>query len=287
MESKYKKIVHMDTVIIRALAFLATGFALAIVFGIIGYVFARGLPAVNWKFLTSEKSYLDEVYGIKPQIINTLYITLLSLLIVLPVGVGGAVYLSEYSKQGRVLHAIRFIIEILSGIPSIVYGLFGTLFFVTFFQMGTSLLAGAFTLAIIVLPIVVRTTEESLKAVDPTYREAALSMGVDRLYTIRTVLLPCAMPGIISAVILSVGRMVGESAALICTSGIDYHMPDNLLTHYKNSGATLSIEIYQCCTESREWMAEETPFAIAAVLMLVVLALNFLTYAVGKKVKKG
>jgi phosphate transport system permease protein len=283
----YKKTVHMDVVVIRTLAFLATGIALVILFGIIGYVFSKGLPAVNWSFLTSAPSFLEQTTGIAPMILNTVYITILSLLIILPVGIGGAIYLSEYSKQGKLLSIIRFTTEIMSGIPSIVYGLFGALFFVLFFNMGYSILAGAFTLALIVLPIIVRTTEESLKAVDPTYREAALSMGVNKLYTIRTILLPCAMPGIIAAVILSVGRMVGESAALLQTSGIAYEMTSDILTHYRNPGATLSVQIYQCFTEPPPGMTEETSFAIAAILMLVVLTLNFLTNLVGKKMKKG
>jgi len=284
---KYKKTVHMDTVVIRTLAFLAAGIALIILFGIIGYVFSRGLPAINWTFLSTEPSILEQTYGIAPMILNTVYITALSLLIILPVGIGGAIYLSEYSKQGKFLSVIRFTTEIMSGIPSIVYGLFGALFFVQFFNMGYSILAGAFTLALIVLPIIVRTTEESLKAVDLTYREAALSMGVNRLYTIRTILLPCAMPGIIAAVILSMGRMVGESAALLQTSGIDYQMTSDILTHYRNPGATLSVQIYQNFTEPPPGMTDDAAFGIAAILMLVVLTFNFLTYLVGKKMKKG
>ncbi|MCL2083414.1 MAG: phosphate ABC transporter permease PstA [Oscillospiraceae bacterium] len=286
-DSPYKRTVHMDTVIIRTLACLAAGIALLILFGIIGYIFFQGLPAINWAFLSTEPSFLDQTYGIAPMIINTVYITVLALLIILPIGIGGAIYLSEYSKQGKILSLIRFTIEILSGIPSIVYGLFGALFFVLFFNMGYSILAGAFTLALIVLPIVVRTTEESLKSVDPTYREAALSMGVNKLYTIRTILLPCAMPGIIAAIILSVGRMVGESAALLCTSGTAYQLPGDIATHYKNSGATLAVQIYQCFTERPPGMTDATPFAIAAILMLVVLLLNFLTYIVGKGIKRG
>ncbi|MCL2487153.1 MAG: phosphate ABC transporter permease PstA [Oscillospiraceae bacterium] len=282
----YKKRAHKDTIIIRTLCFFATGVALAILFGIIAFIFAKGIPAINWKFLSTATSYEEQNFGILPNILNTVYITVLSLLIVLPIGIGSAIYLSEYGKQGRLLSVIRYTIEILSGIPSIVYGLFGALCFVTYLRMDYSLLAGACTLAVITLPIIIRTTEESLKAVDVTYREAALSMGVNRLYIIRTILLPCAMPGIIAAVILSVGRMVGESAALLFTSGTAYEMPKNLLTMYDKSGATLTVQLYQSFTEKPHWVPEDAPFAIAAVLMIVVLFLNISTYFVGKKLKR-
>lgn len=285
--NKYKKKIYAEVIITRILAILASIISVAILFGIIGFVFAKGLPAIDWKFISTAPSFLKQTYGILPMIINTVYITLFGLIIVLPIGIGGAIYLSEYSKQGFILKAIRFTIEILAGIPSIVYGLFGALFFVEFFKMGYSIMAGAFTLAIIVLPIIMRTTEESLISVDPSYREASLSMGVNKLYTIKTILLPCAIPGIVTAVILSIGRMIGESAALLSTSGTAYEMPTNIISHAKASGATLTVQLYQCFTERPPGMTEQTPFAIAAILMIIVLALNLLTSLIGKKLKKG
>lgn len=282
-----KKRPHAEVFLIRGISYLATGLVLAVLIAIILYIFVRGLPAVNWEFLSTAPSFLDQAYGILPMILNTVYIVVLSLLISVPIGIGSALYLSEYAKPGRFLNLLRFTIEILSGIPSIVYGLFGALFFVSFFGFGYSILSGACTLAVIVLPIMIRTTEESLKAVDATYREAATSMGVSRLHIIRTILLPCAMPGILTAVILSVGRMVGESAALLCTSGTGYGLPEGLFRHIGSSGATLTVQLYQCFTERPPGMTENTPFAIAAILMLLVFFFNMLTMLLGRLLKKG
>jgi len=281
-----KKKFHIEIYIVRIFTMLATILTLMILFGLISYILIKGIPAINWKFLTTAPSFLKQTYGILPMIINTVYITVLGLVIVLPIGIGGALYLAEYSKQGKLLQAIRFTVEILSGIPSIIYGLFGALFFVTFLNMGYSILAGACTLAIIVLPIIMRTTEESLIAVDLTYREAAMSMGVDKIYIIKTILIPCAIPGIITAVILSIGRMVGESVALLCTSGTAYDMPTSFTGHLYSSGATLTVQLYQCFTEKPPGMTQETPFAIAAILMIIVLVLNILTSIFGKRLKK-
>lgn len=286
MRQRLKKTVRPEVFIVRILSYIATGLALLVLFGIIGFILVKGLAAINWEFLSTAPSFLDQTYGILPMIINTIYIVVLGLLIVLPIGIGGALYLAEYAKQGRLMTAIRFTIEILSGIPSIVYGLFGALFFVTFLGMGYSIIAGAFTLAIMCLPVVIRTTEESLIAVDKTYREAAISMGVNKLYIIRTILLPCAIPGIVTAIILSIGRMVGESAALLCTSGTAYDMPQGVLSHVGSSGATLTVQLYQCFTERPPGMTDETPFAIAAILMIIVFVLNILTSLIGAIFKR-
>lgn len=285
-KNNLKKKIHAEIYFVRVFAGIALTITLMILIGIILYILARGIPAINWEFLTTAPSFLDQTYGILPMIINTVYITVLGLVIVLPIGIGGALYLAEYSKQGKLLQAIRFTVEILSGIPSIVYGLFGALFFVSFLNMGYSILAGACTLAIIVLPIIMRTTEESLLSVDLSYREAAMSMGVNKIHIIRTILIPCAIPGIVTAVILSIGRMVGESVALLCTSGTAYEMPASIANHLYSSGATLTVQLYQCFTERPPGMTEETPFAIAAILMLIVLLLNGLTSIFGKRLKK-
>ncbi len=281
-----KKLFRKEVILLNTLCAIATMIAFTILVGIISYILVKGFPAINWKFLTTAPSFLEQTYGILPMIINTIYMVVISLLIVLPVGIGGALYLTEYSAQGRFVNLIRFTIEILAGIPSIVYGLFGALFFVTFFNMGYSILAGSFTLAIMTLPVVIRTTEVSILSIDLTYREAAISMGVSKLYLIRTIILPCSIPGIITAIILSIGRMVGESAALLSTSGTAYDMPNSFLNHVNESGATLTVQLYQCFTEKPPGMTDETPFAIAAILMVIVLTLNFLTSLIGTSFKK-
>jgi phosphate transport system permease protein len=288
MNNSLKGKFKFSVLLIRIVVYLATFSVVAILIGLIAYILFRGLPSINWELLSTAPSFLNQTYGILPMIINTVYIVVLSLIISIPIGIGGAIFLSEYARQNKFVDLIRFTIEILSGIPSIVFGLFGALLFVTTLNMGYSILSGAFTLAIIVLPVIIRTTEESLKSVDATYREAAISMGVNKLYVIRTILLPCAMPGILTAVILSIGRMVGESAALLATSGTAYEMPKTLLTHMKDSGATLTVQLYQCFTERPPGMTNETPFAIAAILILLVLVLNlFATIFAGLLRRKG
>ena len=286
-EINFKKKTRPETIIVKVLAIFAAFVTLSILSGLIIYIFAQGLPAIDWTFLSTVPSFLEQTYGILPLVINTLYLVVIGLLITLPIGIGSALYLSEYSKKSRIIGVIRFTIEILSGIPSIIFGLFGALFFVTFFNMGYSILAGACTLALITLPIIIRTTEESLKSVDISYREAAMSMGVSRLHIIKTILIPCSIPGIVTAIVLSIGRMVGESAALLCTSGTAYDMPLGIFEHIKESGATLTVQLYQCFTERPPGMTDQTPFAIAAVLIIIVLALNTITGFIGARFKKG
>ena len=285
-EIDFKKKIRPETIIVKSLSYIAAIITLSILSGLIIYIFVQGLPAVNWTFLSTVPSFLEQTYGILPLVINTLYLVVIGLLITLPLGIGSALYLSEYSKQGRLINIIRFTIEILAGLPSIIFGLFGALFFVTFFNMGYSILAGACTLALITLPIVIRTTEESIKSVDVSYREAAMSLGVNRLHIIKTILVPCSVPGIVTAIVLSIGRMVGESAALLCTSGTAYDMPFGIFDHIMESGATLTVQLYQCFTERPPGMNDQTPFAIAAVLMVLVLALNTITGFIGLKFNK-
>jgi len=279
----FRKKTRPETVIVRSLAYMAAIITLSILIGLIIYIFAQGLPAVSWTFLTTVPSFLEQTYGILPLVINTLYLVSIGLAVTLPLGIGSALYLSEYSRQGRLINIIRFTIEILAGLPSIIFGLFGALFFVTFFDMGYSILAGACTLALITLPIVIRTTEESIKSVDASYREAAMSLGVNRLHIIKTVLIPCSVPGIVTAIVLSIGRMVGESAALLCTSGTAYDIPFGFFDHIMESGATLTVQLYQCFTERPPGMSDQTPFAIAAVLMVIVLILNTITGFIGSR----
>lgn len=281
---KMKKQFRPFTYIVRIAATLATLLTLAILFGIIGYVLYQGIPNINWKLLSTVPSFLDETYGILPIIINTVYMIVLTLLFALPVGIGSALYLSEYSKQGKIVKIIRSTVEILAGIPSIVYGLFGMILFVTYMNLGYSILSGALTLAVMVLPTLIRTTEESLKSVDKTYREGAMSFGVSRLYLIRTILIPCAMPGILAGTILSIGRIVGESAALLYTSSIAYDMPINWGSHIMESGATLTVQLYIYATEGSAPIG--VPFAIASILMIIVFILNMLAAGTAKLMKR-
>ncbi len=262
----------------------ATIVTLLVLFGIIGYVLYMGLPNINWKLLSTSPSFLEESFGILPIIINTLYMIVLTLAFALPVGIGSALYLSEYSRQGTVIKLIRATIEILAGIPSIVYGLFGMILFVTFMNLGYSILSGALTLSVMVLPTLIRTTEESLNSVDKTYREAAMSYGVSKFYLIRTILLPCAMPGILAGTILSIGRIVGESAALLYTSSIAFDMPMSLSSHIMESGATLTVQLYLYATEGSAPVG--IPFAIASILMIMVFGLNILAARTARMIRK-
>lgn len=281
MNNKYKKKISFSAYAVRIFILLVTFAVAALAVIMIGYILKRGLPYVNKEFLTTEPSLLDENYGIAPMIINTIYTVVLTLVVCIPVGIGTAIYLAEYAKQGKLTGIIRFTIEILAGIPSIVYGLFGLTFFVRQMHIGDyagSMIAASLTLTLIVLPTMIRTTEESLLQVEYSYREAAVSMGVSKFYIIRTVILPCAMPGIFVAVILSIGRMVSESAALLFTAGIANELPLNYVAHIFEPGSSLTVQLYLYATEggAPEWV----PFAMAAVLMVIVLVIHLLSNAV-------
>lgn len=264
--------------LLRVVILLFTLAVVALSLGLIIYILKSGLPYVTKEFLTTEPDILMDSYGIKPMIINTLYSVVLTLIICIPIGIGTAIYLSEYAKQGLLVTVIRFAVEILSGIPSIVYGLFGLAFFVRTMHIGDyagSMIAASLTLVLIVLPTMIRATEEAMQQVDLSYREAALALGVSKLYMIRKIILPCAMSGIVVAIILSVGRMVSESAALLFTAGISQDLPTDLLSHIKEPGATLTVQLYLYATEggAPEWV----PFAMAAVLMIIVLIIQIIT----------
>lgn len=279
MELKSK--IRIRFILFRALVILLTVAVAGLAAGLIGYILKKGLPYVSWEFLTTEPDILMDTYGIKPMIINTIYTVVLTLLFCIPLGIGSAIYLAEYAKQGKIVSAIRFAIEILSGIPSIVYGLFGLDFFVRKMSIGDyagSMLAASLTLTLIVLPTMIRTTEESLLAVSSSYREAAAAMGLSKFYTIRKVILPCAISGIVVAIILSIGRMISESAALLYTAGIAQDLPTSVLSHVKEPGATMTVQLYLYATEggAPEWV----PYAMAAVLMLFVLFIEILTHLI-------
>ena len=242
----------------------------ALVLFLIAYVLVKGLPNVSWTLLFTAPSYLSDRIGILPDLLNTLYIVIATLLIVLPLGVGAAIYLTEYATNRRLIGAIEYAAETLSGIPSIIYGLVGMLFFCQFLNMKTSLLAGALTLVIMNLPTVMRTTQESLKTVPQSYREGAFGLGAGKWRVIRTVVLPGCVDGVITGCILSVGRILGESAALLFTAGFA-HALNGFFEGLSSAGATLTVALYVYAKEQGQF---DVAFAIAAILMLLTLLIN-------------
>lgn len=253
---------------------------------LIGYIFVRGLPHVTWELLSTKPSYLRDTIGILPNIANTIFIVVITLLITLPLGVGAAVYLTEYARNHRLVSAIEFATETLTGIPSIIYGLVGMLFFCQFLSLGKSLLAGALTLVIVTLPTIIRTTQESLKTVPQSYREASLGLGAGKWRMIRTVVLPSSIDGIVTGCILAVGRIVGESAALLFTAGMgmtlnNFFSPDGFL---HSSGASLTVALYVYAKERAEF---DVAFGIAAMLMLLTLVINLSAKLVGRKLRNA
>jgi len=264
--------------VMRMLMWLATGITAALTLFLLGYVLIKGLPNISWELLSSKPSYLRGTVGILPDILNTLYIILTTLLLVLPLGVGAAIYLTEYATHKRLVGMIEYAAETLSGIPSIIYGLFGSLFFCQFMDLGKSLLAGALTLVIMNLPTIMRTTQESLKTVPQSYREGAFGLGAGKWRVIRTVVLPNCVEGVITGCILSVGRIVGESAALLFTAGFA-HALNGFFEGLFSSGATLTVALYVYATEDGNF---EVAFAIAAILMILTLLINLSATLIGK-----
>ena len=254
----------------------STALTAALVLFLVGYVLINGIPNITWEFLSTKPSYLTERIGILPDILNTVYIVLATLIVVLPLGVGAAIYLTEYAKNKKIAAMIEYAAETLSGIPSIIYGLVGMLLFSNNF--GTSLLAGALTLVIMNLPTVMRTTQESLKTVPQSYREGAFGLGAGKWRVIRTVVLPGCVDGIITGCILSVGRILGESAALLFTAGFA-HALNGIFTGLTSPGATLTVALYVYAKEEGEF---GVAFAIAAILMVLTLLINLSATLVGK-----
>lgn len=247
----------------------------ALVVGMIGYILGNGVPNITWEMLSTAPSYLASRVGILPDILSTLYIVIATLLIVLPLGVGAAIYLNEYAANKKLVPIIEYASETLSGIPSIIYGLVGMLIFC---KNGTSLLAGALTLTIMNLPTIMRTTQESLKTVPQSYREGAFGLGAGKWRTIRTVVLPSCVDGIVTGCILSIGRILGESAALLFTAG-SAHMLYNFFEGMHNAGATLTVALYFYAKESSD---TGVVFAIAAILMLLTMLINLIADLVGR-----
>ena len=259
--------------ILKVLIYLAAGVAIALLVGIMGYVFVRGLPQVSWQLLSTVQSSLKGTFGILGNIINTIYIIVITLIIAAPIGIGSAIYLNEYAKPGKLVRTIEFTTEILSGIPSIIFGLFGMVFFGMTLKLGYSVLTGSFTLTLMVLPLITRNTQEALKTVPDSYRSGALGIGATKWYMIRTILLPSAAPGILTGVILSIGRIVGESAALLFTAGSGFQLPKNLFGKLFESSGTLTIQLYLSMQKAKYDQA----FGIAVVLLIIVLGINLLT----------
>lgn len=281
-DSIQKKGTKISDDIMYVLIYLSAGLAVALLIGIIGYVFVRGFKVVNWSFLTSVTSVLKGTTGIAGNILNIIYVVILTLLIAAPIGIGSAIYLNEYAKPGKFVKIIQFTTETLSGIPSIIFGLFGMVFFGNTLGFGYSLLTGSLTLAIMVLPLITRNTQEALKTVPDSYRSGALGMGATKWYMIRTILLPSALPGIVTGIILAIGRIVGESAALLFTAGSGYLLPrttEGYLTKIMESGGTLTIQLYLSMSKGQYDIA----FGIAVVLLVIVLIINFLTKVLASK----
>lgn len=273
MKSIYQKRTRIGDNILKALIYLAAGVAIALLVGIMGYVFVRGLPQVSWQLLSTVQSSLKGTFGILGNIINTIYIIVITLIIAAPIGIGSAIYLNEYAKPGKLVRTIEFTTEILSGIPSIIFGLFGMVFFGMTLKLGYSVLTGSFTLTLMVLPLITRNTQEALKTVPDSYRSGALGIGATKWYMIRTILLPSAAPGILTGVILSIGRIVGESAALLFTAGSGFQLPKNLFGKLFESSGTLTIQLYLSMQKAKYDQA----FGIAVVLLIIVLGINLLT----------
>ncbi|MDD3173574.1 MAG: phosphate ABC transporter permease PstA [Herbinix sp.] len=259
--------------------YFCASISIIILAGIVSYVAYRGISSVTWSFLTSVPSTIKGTFGIAGNIVNTLYIIIITLLIAVPFGVGAAIYLSEYARPGKLVQLIEFTTETLAGIPSIIFGLFGYVFFGITMKLGYSVLTGSLTLVIMVLPLITRNTQEALKTVPDSYRSGALGIGATKWYMIRTILLPSAMPGIITGIILSIGRIVGESAALLFTAGSGYLLPklgeygEGLIDKITQPGGTLTIQLFL----SMEKAHYDDAFGIALVLLIIVFGINMLT----------
>ncbi len=262
--------------LLKALMLLATGLTAALVLFLLLYTILKGIPNITWELLSTSPSYLEERIGILPDILNTIYIVIATLIIVLPLGVGAAIYLTEYAANKKIVSIIEYAAEILSGIPSIIYGLVGMLLFSN--SMGTCLMAGALTLVIMNLPTIMRTTQESLKTVPQSYREGAFGLGAGKWRVVRTVVLPGCLDGVITGCILSIGRILGESAALLFTAGFA-HAVNGIIEGLAAPGATLSVALYVYAKEQGEF---GVAFAIAAILMVLTVAINFATTFVQK-----
>ena len=271
----------------RTLVYTAAGLVVALLVFLLGYIFYKGIPNLTWDFLTSEESVLNDVEGILPAIQNTIYVIIATLVVVLPLGVGAAVYLTEYATNHRLVTAIEYATETLAGIPSILYALVGVLIFGEALGMGKTLIAGSMTLVIMTLPTIIRTTQESLKTVPQSYREGSLGLGAGKWHMIRTVVLPSSVDGIVTGCILAIGRIVGESAVLLYTVGMSMTMQDyfqdGLTSLFQSSGSTLTVALYVYAKERADF---DLAFSVAVVLLVITLVINLAAKLVGRGLRK-
>ncbi len=273
----------IQNVLIRGVIWFCVILTVLLLVALIGYIMVRGLSSISWQLLSTARSALAGTIGILPNIIYTVYLVLTTLVIALPLGIGGAIYLTEYAKNKRLVEIIEFATETLTGIPSIIYGLVGMLFFVQGLGLRTSIASGALTLAVMTLPTIVRTTQEALKTVPDSYREGSVGLGASKWHTIRTIVLPCTLDGVVGGAILAIGKIVGESAALIYTAGTGYNLVTNFFRALQTSGGSLSVALYVYVQEQGEF---DVGFAIAAILMILVLIINSSAKLAKRKLKK-
>ncbi|WP_428774161.1 phosphate ABC transporter permease PstA [Vibrio sp.] len=278
---KLKKSRDLKDAILTGFIWGAAALTVGFLFWIIWYILSNGLQHVDWNFITDNYTRTGDEHGIFPMIISTIYMVVASIAVAAPLGIMTAIYLTEYAKVGsKLVKVIRFCTESLAGIPSIIFGLFGMTFFVAILGLGFSILSGALTLSILILPVIIRTTEEALMAVPQTYREGSYGLGASKIYTIWRLILPSAIPGILTSVILSIGRVIGESAPVFLTAGMVARIPDSLL----DSGRTLTVHLYKLTTELftvEEW---NQAYGTATVLIVVVLVINMLTKLLAKRI---
>ena len=267
---------------VKAALYAAAFLTGALLVGIIGFIVVRGVPFLTWELLTTQTSYIRDTIGILPNILNTVYIILVAMVLVLPLGVGAAIYLTEYAGNRRLISIIEFAAETLTGIPSIIFGLVGMLIFVQLFGLGAGVLAGGLTLVMMILPTILRTTQESLKTVPAGYREGALALGAGKWRMIRTVVLPNAVDGIVTGCILAIGRITGESAALLFTAGFGLKL-NGFVKSLRTSSASLTVALYVYASEQGKI---DVAFAIALILMALTLVINFAASLAGKKLKR-
>ena len=277
MNNKTRRKIYEIT--LKTFIYISLAVTVILLVSLIGYIFAKGLPHLSWKLISTAPKHSTGHIGILPNIINTLYIIGLTLIIALPLGVGAAIYLTEYAKSKKLINMVEFTTETLAGIPSIIYGLVGMLFFVRLLGLKVSLLSGVLTMTVVILPTIIRTTQESLKSVPLSYREGALGLGSGKWHMIRTVVLPSAIEGIITGCILAVGRIVGESAALLFTAGMGTAIASNVIKAFKTGGGSLSVALYMYANERAEF---DVAYAIAVVLLILVFTIN-----IGTKVTKN
>ena len=282
MNSITQKKVRISDIFMYGLIYLSAALSVLLIVGIIVYVFSKGISQISWEFLSTTTSVLKGTVGIAANILNTIYIIVLTMLLATPIGVGAAIYLNEYAKPGKLVKIIELATETLAGIPSIIFGMFGMMFFGTTLGLKYSILTGTLTLTLMVLPLITRNTQEALKTVPNSYRHGAVGLGAGKWYTIRTILLPSALPGILTGVILAIGRIVGESAALLYTAGSSNLLPATVqayLDKILQPGGTLTIQLYLSAQDGEFDVA----FGIALVLLVVVLGINMLTKLLAKK----